>query len=45
MSLESLPAVVVFGKFVALDHGAHGAVENHDALIESFFDVHKELLN
>ena len=34
--LEALAAIAGFVQFVALDHGAHGAVQNDDALIEQF---------
>jgi hypothetical protein len=32
--VEAFPAVLFLGQFVALDHGAHGAVEDDDALAE-----------
>ena len=34
MVLEALAAVVGLGQLVALDHRAHRAVEDHDALLE-----------
>ena len=33
---ESLAAVIVFAEPVALDHRAHGAIEQHDAPLEQF---------
>ena len=37
--LELLAAEVFLGEFVALDHGAHGAVDQHDALRENLVQV------
>jgi len=34
---EFLSAVIMFGQFSALDHGAHRAVEHDDALVEQLF--------
>ena len=36
MVLEALAAIVGLVQLVALDHGAHRAVENDDALVEQF---------
>ena len=32
--VEASSAIIRFGKFVALDHGTHGAVEDDNALAE-----------
>ena len=37
---KSFSSEIFFGKAVLLDHGAHGSVENHDSVVENFFNVH-----
>ena len=36
--LEAIPAIILFNQFMALDHGAHGAIEDDDALAEEGFE-------
>ena len=36
--VEAFPAILLFGQLVTLNHGAHGAIEDDDALAEQAFD-------
>jgi hypothetical protein len=36
--VEAIPAIILFSQFMALDHGAHGAIEDDDTLAEKGFE-------